>query len=63
MEDSIVSLESELESHRTKAQLSHQNYLDLMKRSKDELVKINELEQKCNKSSEEEEELRCMKHM
>ena len=55
LEDDIASLESELEDHRTKARLSHENNLELTKRCREKMSKIKELEQKADKERELEQ--------
>ena len=61
LEDEIEDLERSRNEHRTEAQLSHEDYVALTKRCKDEMVKIKTLEEKLDRSEEEEDELGRLK--
>ena len=52
IEDEIKSLEDLLEEHRTKARLSHEQYIELKKGCKEAMEKIKSIEQ-CSETNEE----------
>lgn len=57
LQEEMKTLRDSLEDHRKKAQRSHEDYISLTERCKKEMEKINTLDEKTDRSREEEDEL------
>ena len=57
LEKEIAGLKTAHKTYRKEAELSHEDYIKLIKRCKEEMIKIETLEQNTDPSEEEMEEL------